>query len=123
MKNRNLEILFVTLQKSEKKFSPTTLYHDYALSEHLFHWQSQNSARPDRGNGLSYIQQMQTGKRIILFVREASYNDYGRAMGFVNLGQAFLESYSGSQPMNIIWRLEHTLPSYLWHDAAKLAIA
>ncbi|MBF0349646.1 MAG: DUF3427 domain-containing protein [SAR324 cluster bacterium] len=123
IKNRNLEILFVTLQKSEKKFSPTTLYHDYALSEHLFHWQSQNSARPDRGKGLSYIQQMQTGKRIILFVREASYNEYGRAMGFVNLGQAFLESYSGSQPMNIIWRLEHTLPSYLWHDAAKLAIA
>ena len=49
--DQNTELLFVTLNKNEKQFSPTTMYHDFALSETLFHWQSQNSARPEKGKG------------------------------------------------------------------------
>lgn len=122
IKQRNMELLFVTLQKTEKKFSPTTLYHDYAINEFLFHWQSQNAARPDRGKGLSYIQHEQLGKQIILFVREQTSDEFGRAMGFINLGPVNLESHSGSQPMNITWRLEEPIPPYLWSSAAKLAV-
>ena len=122
IKSLNCELLFVTLQKTDKKFSPTTLYHDYAINEVLFHWQSQNAARPDRGKGLSYIKHQETGKKIILFVREQSSDEYGRAMGFVNLGQAKIESHYGTQPMSITWRLEEPLPSYLWNYAAKLAV-
>ncbi len=92
-KERNIELLFVTLQKTDKKFSPTTLYHDYAISENLFHWQTQNSASPEKGKGLSYIQQSKTGKKFILFVREQSTDEYGRAMGFVNLGPVIFQSY------------------------------
>lgn len=29
------------LNKSEKKFSPTTIYNDYVVSETHFYWQSQ----------------------------------------------------------------------------------
>jgi hypothetical protein len=29
-----------TLEKTEKKYSPTTLYKDYAISPELFHWES-----------------------------------------------------------------------------------
>ena len=122
IKSNNCEILFVTLQKTMKKFSPTTLYHDYAVNEVLFHWQSQNAARPDLGRGLSYVQQKSTGKKIILFVREQISDEYGRVMGFVNLGPVNIESYSGCKPMNITWRLEEPLPPYLWNDAAKLAV-
>lgn len=122
MKELNCELLFVTLQKTEKKFSPTTLYHDYAINEVLFHWQTQNSARPDKGKGRSYIKHVERGKKIILFVREQTSDEFGRAMGFVNLGLANLESYSGSQPMNITWRLETPISAYLWNDAAKLAV-
>lgn len=122
IKSLNCELLFVTLQKTEKKFSPTTLYHDYAINEILFHWQSQNAARPDKGKGLSYVKHEEIGKRIILFVREQSADEFGRAMGFINLGPVKLDSHSGSQPMNITWRLEEPIPPYLWNSAAKLAV-
>jgi superfamily II DNA or RNA helicase len=122
-KDKNIELLFVTLQKTDKKFSPTTLYHDYAISENLFHWQSQNAATPEKGKGLSYIQQQETGKNFILFVREQSYDEYNRVMGFVNLGTLTFQSYTGSKPMSIIWKLENPMPAWMWKDAAKLAIA
>jgi hypothetical protein len=47
IKEKNTELLFVTLEKIEDKYSPTTMYDDYAISEKLFHWQSQNSTKPD----------------------------------------------------------------------------
>ena len=118
----NTELLFVTLNKNEKQFSPTTMYHDYAISPTLFHWQTQNSARPDSGKGLAYIQQKQTGKTILLFVREQAKDENGRTMGFVNFGPVDFVKYEGSQPMNITWQLAHPMPAYLWHDTAKLAV-
>jgi len=36
------ELLFVTLQKSARHYSPSTMYEDYAISPTEFHWQSQN---------------------------------------------------------------------------------
>ena len=39
------DLLFVTLQKTEKDYSPTTRYLDYAISEHLFHWETQAKHR------------------------------------------------------------------------------
>ncbi|WP_034638315.1 DUF3427 domain-containing protein, partial [Chitinivibrio alkaliphilus] len=122
IKSINTELLFVTLKKTDKRFSPTTLYHDYAINETLFHWQSQNSARPDRGKGLSYVRHKESGKTILLFVREQSYDEYRRAMGFINLGPVSLQSHHGSQPMNITWELQTPLPSFLWKEAAKLAV-
>ena len=68
-----------------KNYSPTTLYHDYAISDTLFNWQSQNSARPDSGKGLSYIQHQQTGKTLILFVREQNIVENGRTLGLLIL--------------------------------------
>lgn len=121
IKRLNIEILFVTLKKSEKKFSPTTMYQDYAISEDLFHWQTQNSAHPDRGKGLSYRNHKKEGKKIILFVREQSNDEYG-TMGFVNVGPVEFVTYEGSQPMNITWKLLNPLPSYMWKDSAKLSV-
>lgn len=123
IKEQNIELLFVTLKKSEKQFSPATMYHDYALNEESFHWQSQNSARPDKGKGLSYIQQRAIGKRLFLFVREQSKDEYGRTMGFVNFGEVDYVSHTGSQPMDIIWQLLEPMPSSMWNQAAKLSFA
>lgn len=122
IKEDNVEILFVTLNKNEKQFSPTTMYHDYAINEHLFHWQSQNSARPDRGKGLSYVEQNENGKRVFLFVREQSKDENGRTMSFVNFGEVNYISHTGSQPMSITWRLQQAMPSFMWKQAAKLAV-
>jgi superfamily II DNA or RNA helicase len=117
-----VELLFVTLNKNPKVFSPNTMYHDYAINEALFHWQSQNSARPELGRGLEYIQHKANGKRLFLFVREQSDDEFGNTMGFVNFGEVDYVSHTGSQPMNIVWQLRHPMPDFMWHDVAKLAV-
>jgi hypothetical protein len=40
------DLLFVTLNKSEALFSPSTRYRDLALGPSLFHWESQEGERP-----------------------------------------------------------------------------
>lgn len=123
IKEQNIELMFVTLNKNDKQFSPTTMYHDYAINESLFHWQSQNSARPERGKGLEYVTHKENGKRLFLFVREQTNDEHGRTMGFVNFGEVEYVSHSGSQPMNITWKLRNTMPAFMWKPAAKLAMA
>jgi superfamily II DNA or RNA helicase len=118
----NTQLLFVTLNKCEKQFSATTMYHDYAVSPTLFHWQTQNSARPNSGRGLGYIMQKEHNKTFLLFVREQGNDENGRTMGFVNFGPVDFVKYEGSQPMNITWKLKHPMPAYLWHETAKLAV-
>ena len=36
------DVFFITLKKSERLFSPTTRYNDYAISPLEFHWESQS---------------------------------------------------------------------------------
>jgi superfamily II DNA or RNA helicase len=119
-KELNTEILFVDLIKSEEDFSPTTMYDDYAVNELLFHWQSQNSARPDIGKGLSYVQHLENQKIILLFVRERAKDEFGNTMGYVFLGEGKLENFYGAKPMSINWKLNEPIPHYLWKESAKM---
>ena len=118
----NTELLFINLIKSEEDFSPTTMYDDYAISETLFHWQSQNAAGPDTPKGKSYINHQKTGKKILLFVREKNQDEFGNTMGYVFVGEGNLITHYGSKPMSIQWELKEPLPYYLWKDAAKLRV-
>tara|TARA_R110002072_G_scaffold378_5_gene2500 strand:- start:2833 stop:6042 length:3210 start_codon:yes stop_codon:yes gene_type:complete len=118
----NTALLFVTLNKNEKQFSATTMYHDYAMSPTLFHWQTQNNTKPQSKRGLGYIKQKENNKTFILFVREQAEDENGKTMGFVNFGPVDFVKYEGSQPMNITWKLKHPMPAYLWHETAKLAV-
>ncbi len=122
IKDKNVELLFVTLQKSEKDYSPTTMYNDFAKSESVFHWQTQNSGRPDRGRGKSYVEHEKLKKRILLFVREQNDDEYGFTMSYVFLGDAQYINHEGSKPMSIDWKLEEPMPAYLWRDSAKMVI-
>jgi superfamily II DNA or RNA helicase len=121
-KKLNSEALFVTLKKSEKDYSPTTLYDDYAISENLFHWQSQNRASPDNPSGQAYILQSTSGRQILLFVREQGQDEYRNTMSYVFLGKAWFVSSTGAKPMNIEWKLEAPMPAYLWRESGKLAV-
>jgi superfamily II DNA or RNA helicase len=118
----NTEALFVTLKKSEKEYSPTTLYDDYAINEYLFHWQSQNATSPESHKGLSYINQEDHDKKILLFVREQNEDEYGFTMSYVFLGEANFVNSSGSKPMNVEWKLSEPMPAYIWKESGKLAI-
>jgi superfamily II DNA or RNA helicase len=121
-KNLNTELLFIDLIKSEKDFSPSTLYQDYAISDTLFHWQTQNATRPEKGKGLSYKDHQKIGKKILLFVRERNEDEYDNTMSYVFLGDGKIIEYNGSKPMSIKWRLDEPMPPYLWKDSAKMAI-
>jgi len=122
IRSLNTELFFITLKKSEKEYSPTTMYDDYALSEILFHWQSQNSTSPESSKGKSYINHSDLRKKILLFVREQNEDEFGFTMSYVFLGEAnFVESH-GAKPMNILWRLKEPIPAYLLKESRKLAV-
>lgn len=121
-KDLNVEALFVTLKKSEKEYSPTTLYDDYAINEYLFHWQSQNATAPESSKGQSYIQHQDLEKKILLFVREQNDDEYGFTMGYVFLGEADFIKSNGARPMNIEWKLREPMPAYIWKESGKLAV-
>ncbi|MDB5014199.1 MAG: restriction endonuclease subunit, partial [Daejeonella sp.] len=121
-KELNVEALFVTLKKSEKEYSPTTLYDDYAINEYLFHWQSQNATAPESPKGQSYINHQETHKKILLFVREQNDDEYGFTMGYVFIGEADFIKSTGARPMNIEWKLKEPMPAYIWKESGKLAV-
>jgi superfamily II DNA or RNA helicase len=121
-KELNTELLFVDLVKSEEDFSPTTLYNDYAISDYLFHWQSQNKTSPNTPKGKSYINHLADDKIILLFVRERAKDEFGNTMGYVFLGKINYEEFYGSKPMSITWRLDEPIPNYLWSQSAKLSV-
>lgn len=121
-REKQTELLFITLNKSEENYSPTTLYEDYAISDSEFHWQTHNAAGPETERGRNYINHESIGRTILLFVREKNTDEFGNAMGSVFLGRARLISYYGSKPMSIRWKLDIPMPPYLWKDSAKMAI-
>ncbi len=52
---KKLDVFFITLNKSEKFFSSTTMYHDYAINDTQFHWQSQSTTSESSPTGQRYI--------------------------------------------------------------------
>jgi hypothetical protein len=112
----------VTLNKSEVDFSPTNLYKDFAISETIFEWQTQNSARPDKGKGYEYINHKVNGRKILLFVRERSEDEFQNTKSFVFLGEVNLKGHYGEKPMSIKWELNEPMPHYIWKESAKMAV-
>jgi superfamily II DNA or RNA helicase len=116
------EAFFVTLDKSEGGFNPTTMYDDYFINGELFHWQSQNATAPETPKGRSYIEHIRMGKRILLFVRESKRDEHGLTMGFVCCGFLTYVAHEGARPMSITWRMVTPPPSMLLQEGRKLAI-
>jgi len=66
------DLFFVTLEKTAEKYSPTTMYKDYAVSPELFHWESQSVTSQASPTGQRYINHRQRHSNILLFVRRAA---------------------------------------------------
>lgn len=115
----NTIVLFVTLDKSDKSFSPTTQYEDYAISESLFHWQSQTRTAVESETGQRYIKHRATGTHVLLFVREAT-RKYGMTSPFTFLGKVHYVSHQGSKPMDVIWKLEIPMPTAIFRRCNKV---
>jgi superfamily II DNA or RNA helicase/HKD family nuclease len=115
------DVFLFTLNKTEQHFSPTTMYQDYAINEHLFHWQSQSTTTPESLTGQRYIGHEQRGYTVLMFGRE-DRKAGGQSAPFSFLGPARYVSHTGSRPMSITWRLEHPLPAKLLRRMARLAV-
>ena len=107
-------LLFVTLNKSDADFSPTTMYDDYLINENYFHWQSQNTDAHENSGGRRYTEQLENGNKILLFVREYKNDGYGNTSPYHCFGFVDYVSSHGDRPMNVTWKLEEpAMPYYL----------
>lgn len=119
--DKKIDVLFITLNKSDKDYSPTTMYNDYSINEYQFHWQSQSTTADSSPTGQRYIHHRQRGSKILLFVRE-SKNDIAGTAPYTFLGPAFYVQHKGSRPMNIIWQLENPIPAKYLKKTNKLVV-
>lgn len=108
--DKKIDVFFVTLNKSDKDYSPTTMYNDYAINDELFHWQSQSTTSAQSKTGNRYTNHIQMGSNVMLFVREYKKTKLGTAP-YTFLGLVDYVSSEGSKPMNIIWKLKKPIPA------------
>ncbi|TNE90580.1 MAG: DUF3427 domain-containing protein [Deltaproteobacteria bacterium] len=118
-KEHRCDVLYVTLEKDEKDFTPTTLYNDYPMSQRQFHWESQGVTRLESETGRRYRQPPE-GWRILLFVRQAKKDERGETMPYLFLGPVRCVSATGERPIQIVWELERAMPA-AWYSAVKIA--
>lgn len=119
--DKKADVLFVTLNKSDKDYSPTTMYNDYSINEVLFHWQSQSTTSDTSATGQRYINHRKTGDRELIFVRECKNNKLGAAP-YTFLGIADYVSHEGSKPMNVVWKLREPIPAKYIKKTNKLVV-
>jgi len=110
------DLLFVTLEKTEKHYSPTTMYRDYAIAPDLFHWESQSTTSLTSRTGQRYLRQREAGTNIFLFVRRVPKQD-GRTEAYTFLGAADFVSHERERPIQIIWKLRRSMPSDFFREA------
>ena len=119
-KRLNLEAMFVDIIKDREEGSNTN-YNDFAISESLFNWETQNKVSPTSQAGQNYINETQT---MLLFVRQQdSYpEDKGRTMGFTYLGEVKLVKWQGAKPIEIVWKLKTPMPASMLNIAKHRAV-
>lgn len=120
--DKKLDVLLNTLNKSSKQYSPTTMYNDYSINEWLFHWQSQSTTSAESPTGQRYINHKKLGSKVLLFVRENKKDMYGNVETYTFLGTVNYVKHDGSNPMNIIWKLDNPIPAKFLKKTNKLVI-
>ncbi len=103
------DALLVNLRKTERDFSPTTMYRDYAISPDRFHWESQNATAVASETGQRYVNHRARGTHVALFVRESPTDEMGPAP-FLCLGLGDYVEHRGERPIAITWALRRAMP-------------
>ena len=114
------DALFVTLKKSERDYSPTTMYNDYAISPDLFHWESQSRTTVASPTGQRYLNHRERGTHVLLFARAQKLGQLGTAP-YMFLGPADYVSHEGERPIAITWHLRRQLPMDFFQVASVAA--
>ncbi len=103
------DLILVTLGKEAAQTSPDEMYADYALSKDSFHWESQPKTTIESPTGIRYSNQVTSGDRMILSVRESSRSELGTSQ-FLCLGTALSSELSGSAPIKMTLKLDREMP-------------
>ena len=116
--DKKTDIFLINLNKSEKEFSPSTMYEDYAINENLFHWQTQSGLSETSNAAHRYINHKEQGVNISLFVREYK-KTLSHTSSYMFLGDAEYVSHSGSKPISFVWQLKEPIPAQMIQKANK----
>ncbi len=108
MSQEKCDVFLITLNKTEKRFSPTTRYRDYAISRDLLHWESQSGTTATSPTGQRYQRHVTLATAVMIFARMDAED---RAFHF--LGPATYLRHEGERPMQVTWRLAYALPGDL----------
>lgn len=122
LQDKNCDIFMITLNKSEKDYSPTTMYHDYSINEYLFHWQSQSGTAPESPTGQRYQTHGLSDNRVLLFVREFKRDKFGFTAPYTYLGLATYVSHEGGRPMSITYQMDKPIPARYLKKTNKLLV-
>jgi superfamily II DNA or RNA helicase/HKD family nuclease len=114
------DMFFVTLEKAEGHYSPSTMYRDYAISPDLFHWESQSTTSVQSPTGQRYLNHQARGTHVFLFVRHRKH-EAGRTAAYTCLGAADYVSHERSRPIAITWRLRKPMPDDFFREAKVAA--
>jgi hypothetical protein len=114
-------LFFVTLEKSDTEYSPTTKYEDYPISPTLFHWESQSTTSTDSPTGQRYANHRARGERVVLFVRRRKRDGRGETTPYTCLGYANYVRHESSRPMRVVWELERSMPAGFFQEAKVAA--
>jgi hypothetical protein len=114
------DLLFVTLEKTESHYSPSTMYRDYGIAPDLFHWESQSTTSVHSPTGQRYLQRQAKGSHVFLFVRHRKH-EAGRTAAYTCLGAADYVSHERSRPIAITWRLCKPMPDDFFREAKVAA--
>ncbi|MET8869655.1 DUF3427 domain-containing protein [Nonomuraea sp. NPDC004580] len=112
------DLFFVTIDKSEDHYSPTTLYADRAISENLFQWESQSTLRSAAPTARRYMAGEST---VHLLIRQSKRDEGLGAPPYTYAGPMRYVSHEGERPARFIWRLDHRLPPEVFHYAKATA--
>lgn len=121
--DKKIDVLFVTLNKSDKDYSPTTMYNDYSINETMFHWQSQSTTSEQSSTGQRYIHHRSAGSKVLLCVRDTKKDAWGNTASYSVLGFVNYVKHSGSNPMNITWKLDEEIPAKYIKQTKKLIVS
>lgn len=110
--------LLITYQKTEKEFSPSTMYADYPISRELLHWESQSNTTQRSTSGQNLIDHAALGYTILIFARnQKKYNGY--TVPFVYLGPAQRVSFESERPIKMVWKLRYPMPVEMFEENRK----
>lgn len=111
-------VLLVTFQKTDKEFSPSTMYADYPISRELLHWESQAKTAQHHNDGQNLIHHEGRDYTVLVFARGQKKRN-AVTVPFTYLGPVTRVNYESERPIKMVWRLRHLMPAEMFEDNRK----